>query len=83
MSGHAPLRVLLTGGAGYVGSHVLVELLEAGHAVTVFDNLETAPAAALDAARRADRPRLRLRARRPARRRGGGGGGARPRNRRR
>ena len=42
-----PLRVLLTGGAGYVGSHVLVELLTAGHDVTVFDNLATAGETAL------------------------------------
>lgn len=30
--------ILVTGGAGYIGSHVCVELLQAGHAVTVFDN---------------------------------------------
>lgn len=51
MSAAAPLRVLLTGGAGYVGSHVLAELLAAGHVVTVFDSLETAPPEALDRVR--------------------------------
>jgi len=30
--------VLVTGGAGYIGSHTCVELLQAGYAVTVFDN---------------------------------------------
>jgi UDP-glucose 4-epimerase len=30
--------ILVTGGAGYIGSHTCVELLDAGHAVTVFDN---------------------------------------------
>jgi UDP-glucose 4-epimerase len=30
--------ILVTGGAGYIGSHVCVELLQAGQAVTVFDN---------------------------------------------
>ncbi len=30
--------ILVTGGAGYIGSHTCVELLEAGQAVTVFDN---------------------------------------------
>jgi len=33
------MRVLVTGGAGYVGSHALVELVKAGHEPTVFDNL--------------------------------------------
>ena len=33
------MRVLVTGGAGYIGSHTCVELLEAGHEVFVIDNL--------------------------------------------
>ena len=33
------MRVLVTGGAGYIGSHTCVELLEAGHEVYVIDNL--------------------------------------------
>jgi UDP-glucose 4-epimerase len=33
------MRVLVTGGAGYIGSHTCVELLTAGHSVTVVDNL--------------------------------------------
>jgi UDP-glucose 4-epimerase len=33
------MKVLVTGGAGYVGSHALVELVRAGHEPTVFDNL--------------------------------------------
>lgn len=32
-------RVLVTGGAGYIGSHTVVELLQAGHDVVVLDNL--------------------------------------------
>ena len=32
-------RILVTGGAGYIGSHTCVELLDAGHEVVVFDNL--------------------------------------------
>lgn len=30
--------ILVTGGAGYIGSHTCVELLRAGHNITVFDN---------------------------------------------
>lgn len=33
------MRVLVTGGAGYIGSHTCVTLLEAGHDITVIDNL--------------------------------------------
>ena len=32
-------NILVTGGAGYIGSHTCVELLEAGHEVIVLDNL--------------------------------------------
>jgi UDP-glucose 4-epimerase len=32
------MSILVTGGAGYIGSHTCVELLEAGHDVVVFDN---------------------------------------------
>jgi UDP-glucose 4-epimerase len=33
------MRVLVTGGAGYIGSHTLVELLALGHEAMVIDNL--------------------------------------------
>jgi len=33
------MRILVTGGAGYIGSHTCLELLEAGHEVFVVDNL--------------------------------------------
>lgn len=33
------MRVLVTGGAGYIGSHTCVQLLEAGHEVFVVDDL--------------------------------------------
>ena len=34
-------HVLVTGGAGYIGSHTTLALLEAGHAVVVLDDLST------------------------------------------
>lgn len=33
-------RVLVTGGAGYIGAHTVVELIQAGYHVTVVDNLD-------------------------------------------
>lgn len=35
------MKVLVIGGAGYIGSHVVKALLEAKHTVTVFDNLSS------------------------------------------
>ncbi len=32
------MNILVTGGAGYIGSHTVIELLEAGHDVVVVDN---------------------------------------------
>ena len=36
------MKILLTGGAGFIGSHTLIELTEAGHEAVVVDNLATA-----------------------------------------
>ncbi|MBI5774036.1 MAG: UDP-glucose 4-epimerase GalE [Verrucomicrobia bacterium] len=43
------MNVLVTGGAGYIGSVCVEELLGAGHAVTVLDNLSEGHRAAVDA----------------------------------
>ncbi|HEU0167830.1 MAG TPA: NAD-dependent epimerase/dehydratase family protein, partial [Chloroflexota bacterium] len=43
------MRLLVTGGAGYIGSHTVRELLARGHDVTVFDNLLLGHRAAVQA----------------------------------
>ena len=43
-------KILVTGGAGYIGSHTVVELVEQGFEVVVFDNLTTGHAAAVQGA---------------------------------
>jgi len=35
------MAILVTGGAGYIGSHMVLELVDAGEDVVVFDNLST------------------------------------------
>lgn len=42
------MRILVTGGAGYIGSHTCVELLNEGHEVIVLDNLYNASEIALE-----------------------------------
>ena len=36
------MAILVTGGAGYIGSHTCVQLLDAGYEVVVLDNLSNA-----------------------------------------
>jgi len=42
------MTILVTGGAGYIGSHTVVQLLQAGHAVLVLDNLCNSKAQVID-----------------------------------
>ncbi len=44
------MKILVTGGAGYIGSVVVAQLTAAGHRVTVFDNLSHGHRAAIPAA---------------------------------
>ena len=42
------MKLLVTGGAGYIGSHTCVELLQNGHEVVIYDNLSNAKEAAVE-----------------------------------
>lgn len=42
------MNILVTGGAGYIGSHTCVELLEAGYGVVVLDNLSNSSEKSLE-----------------------------------
>ena len=42
------MKILVTGGAGYIGSHTCIELLNEGHEVVVMDNLYNASEKALE-----------------------------------
>ncbi len=41
------MKILVTGGAGYIGSHTVIELINAGHSVVVVDNLVNSSRVAL------------------------------------
>ena len=41
------MKILVTGGAGFIGSHTLIELYKAGHTALVVDNLYNANPEAL------------------------------------
>ena len=57
------MRILITGGAGYIGTHTCVELLAAGHDIVVIDDFSNSSPRALERVRRlsgADFPCFRL-----------------------
>ena len=41
------MNILVTGGAGYIGSHTIIELLASGHSVVIVDNLSNSFAESL------------------------------------
>jgi UDP-glucose 4-epimerase len=45
------MKILVTGGAGYIGTHTVVALIESGHDVIVVDNLSNSKEAALERVR--------------------------------
>lgn len=42
------MKILVTGGAGYIGSHTCVELMESGYEVVILDNLLNSKASVMD-----------------------------------
>ena len=42
------MKILVTGGAGFIGSHTLIELVEAGHTPVVVDNLSNSSPKAIE-----------------------------------
>ena len=42
------MHILVTGGTGFIGSHTAAELLQAGHDVTIVDNLANSKASVID-----------------------------------
>ncbi len=46
------MKVFVTGGAGYIGTHTVLELLRDGHEVCVSDNYRNSSPVALDRVRR-------------------------------
>ena len=41
------MSILITGGAGYIGSHTCIEMLDAGYDVAVIDNLDNSSSESL------------------------------------
>lgn len=46
------MKVLVTGGAGYIGSHTCIELLTTGHEVCAIDNLSNGHIEAIERVKR-------------------------------
>ena len=42
------MSILVTGGAGYIGSHTTVELIQAGYDVVIVDDLSNSKATVID-----------------------------------
>ena len=42
------MKILVTGGAGFIGSHTAVELIDKGHEVIIFDNLSNSSEKVID-----------------------------------
>ena len=54
------MKVLVTGGSGYIGSHTCVQLLQQGHEVVILDNLCNSKRSVLPVIERRGREELHL-----------------------
>ncbi|MEY3611724.1 MAG: UDP-glucose 4-epimerase [Pseudomonadota bacterium] len=54
------ITILVTGGAGYIGSHTVVELLNAGHQVIIVDNLCNSSIAVLERIKKLAHPQFKF-----------------------
>ena len=52
------MSILVTGGAGFIGSHTVVELLNAGYDVIIVDNFVNSKPEALEAIKKNNRKRF-------------------------
>ena len=59
------MSILVTGGAGYIGTHTLVELLNGGYDVVVMDNFSNSSPKAIAAVEKLTGKKIRLYARAP------------------
>ena len=55
------MNILVTGGAGYIGSHTVIEILKSGHEVTVLDNLSNSTVEPLERVQRITGKRVEFR----------------------
>ena len=51
-------QILVTGGAGYIGSHTIKQLGKAGYEIVVYDNLSTGVTSALTYGKRSEERRV-------------------------